>query len=213
MNEPATPAAPVAAPETPTPAPVAAPLAPTPAPQASPPTPTPAAPAPVKPPYVNPYAARPLAPKPEAPAAPVAAPPPAASPTPAEDPRLAMMTRDLEGLRSVVAISAQREVNALPESHRAYVLAQAGDDPVAQMRAVEALRAHGLLPSAPQVVPQGTTTLPAQPAPSPAPSPANPEASILATYEALRAKSPQVAANYYVANAAAITRARAARPS
>ena len=231
---PAAPAAPLAAPGMPVQvhvhtAPAAAPQAPAAQPQqpaAAPAEPKPAQPpaAPVKPPYVNPYAQpRPAAAQPPA-AAPLAAQPagtaaaPAQQPQPpappAVDPQVAALTERLDGLRSVVAITAQRDVNALPENLRAYVLAQAGDDPVRQINAIEGLRAHGLVPAAPQVVPQGATTLPAgNAAPPPSTQTANPDLAALTRYEELKAKSPHSAALFYATNSAAIGRGRLARPS
>lgn len=196
------------------------------APAASPAPEAPKPPA-AKPPYVNPYArpapapaappvaaqpapaASPAAPSQDAPQAPAAQPP-----APVVDPQVAALTERLDGLRSVVALTSQREVNALPDNLRAYVLAQAGDDPVRQINAIEGLRSHGLIPAAPQVVPQGANTSPAVVAPPLAPTATNPDASVLAQYEALKAKSPHAAASFLSVNGAAITRARAAaRPS
>ena len=128
--------------------------------------------------------------------------------------QVAALTERLDGLRSVVAITAQRDVNALPENLRAYVLAQAGDDPVRQINAIEGLRAHGLVPAALQVVPQGATTLPAgNAAPPPSTQTANPDLAALTRYEELKAKSPHSAALFYATNSAAIGRGRLARPS
>lgn len=208
-------------------APAAAPQPPAAAPQ-QPAQATPEAPkaaataAPVKPPYVNPYAA-PKAPaaaaapgQPSAPRPAVAAPAPPSPAQPAApvvDPQVAALTARVDDMRAVLAITATNAINALPESLRGFVVAQYGDDPAAQIRGIESMRSHGLIPAAPQVVPQGATTLPAQAAPSAAPSPANPDAAVLAQYEALRTKSPQSAAFFLAANSTAITRARAARPS
>ena len=229
---PAAPAAPLASPGMPVQvhvhtAPAAAPQAPAAQPQqpaAAPAEPKPAQPpaAPVKPPYVNPYAQRPVAPaqppvaaSPAAqPAAPVAAPaqPPQPPVPPAVDPQVAALTQRVDDMRAVLAITATNAINALPESLRGFVVAQYGDDPSAQIRGIESMRAHGLIPAAPQVVPQGATTLPAgNAAPPPSAQTANPDAAVLAQYEALKT-SPIAQAAFYRLNTAAITRARASAP-
>lgn len=190
------------------------PAAPAAAPPAAPQAP---APAPAKPAYVNPYAAPKVAaaPAPAAPAGQVAPPvaaAPVAPPAPVVDPQVAALTERLDGLRSVVALTSQREVNALPENLRTYVLAQAGDDPVKQINAIETLRSHGMIPAATQVVPQGATTTTGAPAPAPVQTPANPDAQVLAQYEALKG-SPLAQGLFANAHRAAIVRARSARPS
>lgn len=197
--------------------PAAAPSAP--APQA-PAAPAPAADAkPASVPYVNPWANR--APKAAAPAvqpstpAPIAAAPsaPVPSAAPAQDPEVIALRARVDAMTSVMATQASDAINTLPENAKAYVLSRAGDDPAAQLNEIRTLRAHGFLAPPPQVVTQGANTLPAS-APAAPPAPASPEASALARYEDLKSKGATLAASaFYVANSAAIQRARAARPS
>lgn len=244
MSDPANPAAPVAAPAAQPAAPAsqpqvsapgavppvqvhvhnAAPQQPAaPATQPAPEAPKPPAASAVKPPYVNPYAAPKVAAQPApaaslaapAPGAPVAPQAPAAQPpAPVVDPQVAALTARVDDMRAVLAITATNAINSLPESLRGFVVAQYGEDPAAQIRGIESMRSHGLIPAAPQVVPQGANTSPSVAAPPLAPTSANPDASVLAQYEALKAKSPHAAANFFSVNGAAISRARAAaRPS
>lgn len=237
MSEPTNqtpPAAPVAAPTQTTTAPVpGAPInvhvhtAPQ-TPAAAPSAPAAQAPAPTAPaadakpasvPYVNPWANR--APKPAAPAAQPSTPTPvAAAPTapvtpsaPAQDPEVIALRARVDAMTSVMATQASDAINSLPENARAYVLSRAGDDPAAQLNEIRTLRAHGFLTPPPQVVTAGANTLPA-PAPAAPPAALSPDAAALAQHEALKAKGATLAASaFYVANAGAIQRARAARPS
>lgn len=197
--------------------PAAAPSAPA---AQAPAAPAPAADAkPASVPYVNPWANR--APKPAAPAAqpstpaPIAAAPsaPVTPAAPAQDPEVIALRARVDAMTSVMATQASDAINTLPENAKAYVLSRAGDDPAAQLNEIRTLRAHGFLAPPPQVVTQGANTLPA-PAPAAPPAPPSPEASVLSRYEELKAKGATLAASaFYVANSAAIQRARAARPS
>lgn len=114
-------------------------------------------------------------------------------------------------LEAVVATHAATELAALPsDEHRAAVLEIAGADAAAQLRAISALKKHRVVEPA---LPVGATT-----APPKAPTPTTGDDADAAAYrqhEALRAKAPQSAAAYLLANREAIARgaARAAKPS
>lgn len=162
-----------------------------------------------KPPYVNPWQGRtpaPVAPKADAPA-PVAA-STAASAAPAIDPRI-------DALMAVLGETVAQDLGALPANVAATVRAIAGDDPVAQRKAINAMRANGLAVSplaapAPLATPASTT----MPAPSVAPAAVSltaDDASRLAEYEKLARVAPTLANAYRITHADSITRATAAR--
>lgn len=197
-------------------------------PAAAPSAPSAQAPAPTAPaadakpasvPYVNVWANRiPKSPLPAAAPstpAPVGAAPsaPVTPAAPAQDPELIALRARVDAMTSVMATQASDAINSLPENAKAYVLARAGDDPAAQLNEIRTLRAHGFLTPPPQVVTAGANTLPA-PAPAAPPAPPSPDAAALAQYEELKAKGSSFAASKFLQmNMAAITRARAARPS
>lgn len=181
------------------------------APVAQPPAPAAAAPAPpaapaAKPPYVNPWQGR--APAPVAPAAAASAqpPPPAA---PASDPRI-------DALMTVLGETVSQDLSALPANVAATVRAIAGDDPVAQRKAINAMRANGLA-TAPVAVaplpPPASTVQPAAPAAPVAPSATSDDASRLAEFEKLQSAAPTIANAYRLTHADSINRALAARTS
>lgn len=193
---------PTAAPEAP------AQGAPAPAPAAAPPAPPAAAPEAPKSaaPYVNPWAQ----PRPAKPAAPIA--PPVAAQPAAVDPNAAMRA-ELDALRGALAVTATREMNAVPENVRTYVLAHAGDDPAAQIRALDALRSSGLVsaqpaaPTAPAPLPLPANTAPQQPPPA-AQTPPTGDAAVLGEWRRLQAAGAHLsAAGFYSSNAGAIERA------
>lgn len=156
-----------------------------------------------------------------APVAPVAAPPPPAAsaapapaavapppaPPPAADPRV-------DALMTVLSETVAQDLGALPANVAATVRAIAPDsDPVAQRRALNAIRANGLAtppPAAPAPLAPPASTVVSMPAPS-ITTPAADDAAILARFERLRATAPLLASTFESANRDAITRATAAR--
>jgi len=206
MSDPTTtPPAATVPPQAPAAPPVAPPVtAPVAAPQATPAAPPVAPPAP----YVNPYA-RPAA-KPAVAAPPPVVAPPVAPPAAPISPELAALTAQVEELRGVVAITATVAMNSVPDSVRAYVLARVGDNPAAQVREIEAMRAAGLIA---QPIPAGATTTPAATSPA-VPPQSTVEGAVLAEYERLRAIAPIRASMFRATNSAAIASAeRARKPS
>jgi 2-oxoglutarate dehydrogenase E2 component (dihydrolipoamide succinyltransferase) len=183
------------------------------APVAQPPAPAAAAPqtapeAPAKPAYVNPWKGRAPAPVAPAAAAPVQSSPPAASP--ASDPRI-------DALMAVLGETVSQDLGALPANVAATVRAIAGDDPVAQRKAINAMRANGLAtalaaPIAP-LPPPASTVQPAAPVAPTAPSVTSDDASRLAEFEKLQSAAPTIANAYRLTHADSINRALAARTS
>lgn len=124
-----------------------------------------------------------------------------------------------KALRETLGAYAKATLDALGDKHRAAIVALAGDDPKAQLRAVETMRANGLLdapaqaPTAPQPaakpapLPPPATTAAAPTAPVSA-TPGNPNHA--AEYERLLSLNPFRAANYFAANRVAIQAARSA---
>ena len=212
MSEPAVPvtspliaaAAAVSAPPVAAPAPV---VADAPAAPAAPAAETPAAPAA---PRVNPWALRPEKPAPVV-AAPVVETPAAAAPAAPVDPRVADLEARVASLASVLSRQATSELASVPENVRAYVSQIAGTDPAKQLDALHAMRAAGLVSVAPAAVPPGASTMATPTAPA-ATAQTNPDAAVLAAYERL-AGSPIAQGAFASANAAALARARASRPS
>ena len=195
-------AAAVSAPPVAAPAPVVA--------DAPPAVSAPAAEAPAAPaaPRVNPWALRPEKPAPvvETPAAAT----PAATAAPV-DPRVADLEARVASLASVLSRQATSELASVPENVRAYVSQIAGTDPAKQLDALHAMRAAGLVSAAPAAVPPGASTMATPTAPA-ATAQTNPDAAVLAAYERL-AGSPIAQGAFASANAAALARARASRPS
>lgn len=190
-----TPVPPAAVPATQEAAPAAAPVAAAPAP-------APAAAA--KPPYVNPWQGRAPVPPATAPAAPSAPPAP-----PSVDPRV-------DALMSVLGETVAQDMSTLPANVVSAVRALAPDtDPVAQRRAINAMRANGLAtpPStnAAPLPPPASTVMPQPSAVTQPASPASDDASVLAEYEKLAKVAPTIANAYRVTHSASITRALAAR--
>jgi hypothetical protein len=143
----------------------------------------------------------------------VAAPPaaPAAQPA-AADPNAAVRA-DLDAMRSVLAITATREMNGVPENVRAYVLGEVGDDPMAQIRKLDSLRASGLLAAtAPAAQTPAPLPLPAntgaQQPPAAAQTPPTGDSAVLAEWRRLQGAGAHLsAAGFYSSNAGAIERA------
>lgn len=200
MSDPTNPTAPVAQePAQGIPAP-AAPSAPAPAaaaPQTAPETPA-------KPPYVNPWQGRTPAPAASAAKAPAPlAAPPAAS---VADPRV-------DALMAVLGETVAQDLGALPPNVAATVKAIAGDDPVAQRKAINAMRANGLasVATAAPLPPPASTVMPAAPAAPIAQSPAADDGARLVEYEKLAKVAPTLANAYRLSHADSISRALAAR--
>lgn len=164
---------------------------------------------PAKPAYVNPWKGR--APSPVAPAAsaaPVAPSSPAPASQPASDPRI-------DALMNVLGETVAQDLSALPANVAATVRAIAGDDPVAQRKAINAMRANGLAvsPTAP-LAPPASTTMPAAPVADVKPAAAgSDDAARLNEYEKLTKVAPTIAAAYRTSHADSINRALAARTS
>jgi len=197
-------AAAVSAPPVAAPAPVVA--------DAPPAVAAPAAEAPAAPaaPRVNPWALRP-----DKPAAPVvetpavdAAPP---APVVAEDPALAAMRAQIASLSGVVKAQADDALASVPDGVRKTIESIAGDDPARRLDVLRTMRANGLVVAAPAAVPPGASTM-APPSAPPAATQTNPDALVLAAYARL-AGSPIAQSAFEIANASALARARAARPS
>ena len=193
--------------------PVAAPAAPVADAPAAPAAPAAEAPAAPAAPRVNPWALRFEKPAPVV-AAPVVETPAAATPAaPAApvDPRVADLEARVASLASVLTRQATSELASVPENVRAYVSQIAGTDPAKQLDALHAMRAAGLVSAAPAAVPAGASTMATPTAPA-ATAQTNPDAAVLAAYERL-AGSPIAQGAFASANAAALARARASRPS
>lgn len=192
----AAPVAPVAAPAAPAPAPVAT------APAASPPEAA-------KPPYLNPWATRGKATA----AKPAEVRPSlvSASPTtPAADPRV-------DALMAVLGETVAQDLSGVPANVAATIRAIAGEDPVAQRKALNAMRANGLASVTPAAAPSSiaapaSTTMPTAPV-SVAATPANTDAARLAEYEKLSKVAPILASQYRQTHGAAIDRATKSRPT
>lgn len=190
--------------------PVAAPAPPV---TEAPPAPAaPAAEAPAAPaaPRVNPWALRPEKPAPVV-AAPVVETPAAAAPAITEDPALATLRAQIASLSTVVKAQADDALASVPDGVRKTIESIAGDDPARRLDVLRTMRANGLVTAAPAVVPPGASTMAAPSAPA-ATAQANPDAAVLAAYDRL-AGSPIAQGAFASANAAALARARAARPS
>lgn len=188
-------------------APAAAPIAPAPAPVATAPAASP--PEAAKPPYLNPWAARGKAPA----AKPAEVRPSlvSASPTtPAADPRV-------DALMAVLGETVAQDLSGVPANVAATIRAIAGEDPVAQRKALNAMRANGLASVTPAAAPSSiaapaSTTMPTAPV-SVAATPANTDAARLAEYEKLSKVAPILASQYRQTHGAAIDRATKSRPT
>jgi len=90
------------------------------------------------------------------------------------------------------------------------VRAIAGDDPVAQRKAINAMRANGLAspqPAAPAPLPPPANTMPAA-APPAAPVEPTGDAAVLAEFQRLKSRGAHITASaFYASNASAIERA------
>lgn len=197
-------AAAVSAPPVAAPAPVVA--------DAPPAVAAPAAEAPAAPaaPRVNPWALRPdkpAAPVVETPAADVAPPAPAV----AEDPALATLRAQIASLSGVVKAQADDALAGVPDGVRKTIESIAGDDPARRLDVLRTMRANGLVAAAPAAVPPGASTMAPPSAPTATPQ-TSPDALVLAAYARL-AGSPIAQSAFEIANASALARARAARPS
>ena len=172
----------------------------------------PAAEAPAAPaaPRVNPWALRPdkpAAPVVETPAADVAPPAPAV----AEDPALATLRAQIASLSGVVKAQADDALASVPDGVRKTIESIAGDDPARRLDVLRTMRANGLVAAAPAAVPPGASTMAPPSAPT-ATAQTNPDALVLAAHARL-AGSPIAQSAFEIANASALARARAARPS
>lgn len=200
MSDPANPAPPDA------PTAAATPVAPT--ASSAPPAQAPAAqPAPTA--RVNPWAMRPArpasAPAQASPAVPPSAPTDAPA-APAGDPRI-------EALMAVLGETVAQDIAALPANVQSAVKAIAGDDPVAQRKAINAMRANGIASPSPAPIPAPASTVaPIAPA-TPTPNPTGDDASRLAEWEKLQRIAPIMAEGYRTTHGASIDRAIKARGS
>lgn len=193
----AAPVAPAAAPAAPAPAPVAT------APAASPPEAA-------KPPYLNPWATRgkATAAKPAAKPAEVRPSTVSASPAvPAADPRV-------DALMTVLGETVAQDLSGVPANVAATIRAIAGEDPVAQRKALNAMRANGLAmgTTASNITAPASTTMPTA-AVAVTASPASTDAARLSEYEKLSKVAPILASQYRQAHGAAIERASKSRPN
>ena len=146
---------------------------------------------PKKPRVLNPYAAK------------------VNAPVVAEDPRIAALTASNQEHLAALNGFAQAELGAAPEALRNAVKAIAGDNPMAQLKAMATLKAHGLTGGT--ISPGATTGAAPKAAPKAAPV-ASPEDDILATYNDLRAKGANLLASQFRSqNSAAIAKAMASK--
>ena len=116
---------------------------------------------------------------------------------------------------NVLGETVAQDLSALPANVAATVRAIAGDDPVAQRKAINAMRANGLAvsPTAP-LAPPASTTMPAAPVADVKPAAAgSDDAARLNEYEKLTKVAPTIAAAYRTSHADSINRALAARTS
>jgi hypothetical protein len=124
-----------------------------------------------------------------------------------ETERMRAQIAELEGkakradyLDSVVSVKAKAELATLTDAQREAVMAVAGEDSGAQLKAVELLRPTWTVAAPAVALP--TKTAPANTAPaakSPAPSSAESE-NVLDTYKRLQSKDPQLASQFRLAN-------------
>ena len=118
---------------------------------------------------------------------------------------------------AVLGETVSQDLGALPANVAATVRAIAGDDPVAQRKAINAMRANGLAvapaaPIAPLPTP-ASTVQPAAPVAPAAPSATSDDATRLAEFEKLQSAAPTIANAYRLTHAESINRALAARTS
>ena len=137
-----------------------------------------------------------------------AAPP---APVDAEDPALATLRAQIASLSGVVKAQADDALAGVPDGVRKTIESIAGDDPARRLDVLRTMRANGLVVAAPAAVPLGASTM-APPSAPPAAAQTNPDALVLAAYTRL-AGSPIAQSAFEIANASALARARAARPS
>lgn len=181
---------------------------------AAPSTPAPAqtpAAQPAAPPKVNPWALRPAAPARPA-SAPPQAPAPVAPSASAEAPAAPVSDPRVDALMAVLGETVTQDLAALPPNVQSAVKAIAGDDPVAQRKAINAMRANGIATppagSASAPLPMPTTTTAAPAAPAAAPAEPTGDAAALAQYQSMKSKGAHIAAaSFYAQNAGSIERA------
>lgn len=116
---------------------------------------------------------------------------------------------EVTALRGAVAEMAKAALEGLTDRQREAVVDIAGDDPRAQLKAIQSLRSKGMLradPTAPLPAPANTTRAPGAPAPT---SPTTPDH--VAAWQELQTRNPIKAAAYRIQHAAAINAAIAAR--
>ena len=128
--------------------------------------------------------------------------------------RLTAQAKDLEAkaaradaLSAVIAGRASAELGALGEQERAFVTAEAGDDPARQLATIDRMRASGLLKTAAPAVAPAAPVAPVVRSTSPAPTaPTDAETAALADHRAeherLRKINPFAAAAYGIRHAA-----------
>lgn len=108
--------------------------------------------------------------------------------------------------QSTLKAKAENELKSLTDEQREAILALTGDDPAKQLLAIDKMRAAKFFdkptPPPPATPPAPATT--AAPATAPAPASASGETNHLATYEALRAENPMLAAKYRLLHFSAI---------
>lgn len=160
-----------------------------PAPAAAPQPPAQAVPAPR---VLNPYASRTPAQAPSAP--PVVAAPSA----PAPDPRV-------DALLGVLADTVAQDMAALPANVSAAVKAIAGDDPVAQRKAINAMRANGIATPSSVIPAPANTAAPQTTAPTASSTSAS-DAALAARYDQLQKVAPTQAMLFRVQHREALAR-------
>ena len=125
---------------------------------------------------------------------------------PAPDPRV-------DALMAVLGETVTQDLSSVPANVAATIRAIAGSDPVAQRKALNAMRANGLASVASTAIAAPASTTMPTAAVAVTASPANTDASRLAEYEKLSRVAPILASQYRAAHGAAIERATKSRPN
>jgi hypothetical protein len=129
----------------------------------------------------------------------------------AERDALSPKAKRVTELEAIISERATLEVAALTDAQKAAVARIAGDDPGAQLRAIDALKpTWATTPVAPSAapIPKPATTSPTAAAPAPTAAPTD---NKLATWEAIKATNPMMAASFFLQHQTEILAAKKAR--
>ena len=115
---------------------------------------------------------------------------------------------------AVLGETVAQDLSGVPANVAATIRAIAGEDPVAQRKALNAMRANGLAmgTTASSITAPASTTMPTA-AVAVTASPASTDAARLSEYEKLSKVAPILASQYRQAHGAAIERASKSRPN